>query len=72
MLHGANVLFDVCRVAGSVLTCFGFRFARCRAAGARTGRYLGAAAAVGVFLHVCLRTVSGVEAELRAESGRAL
>lgn len=55
-----------------LLTCFGFIFARCRACGAGTGRNLGAGAAVGDFLHVCLRVVRVVEAELRAESRRAL
>lgn len=53
-------------------TCFGFRLARCWAGGAGTGWNLGAGAAVWVFLHVCLRAVSGAEAELRAESCKAL
>lgn len=55
-----------------VFTCFGFRLARCGACGAGAGRNLGAGAAVGVFLHVCFLAVSGAEAELRAESRRAL
>lgn len=53
-------------------TCLGFSFARNWACGAGTGRNLGAGAAVGGFLHVCLRAVSGDEAELRLESHRAL
>lgn len=54
------------------LTCFSFTFSRRRACRTGTGRNLGAGAAAGVFLHAGLRAVSGVEAELRAESRRAL
>lgn len=54
------------------VTCLGFSFARNWACGAGTGRNLGAGAAVGGFLHVCLPAVSGDEAELRVESHRAL
>lgn len=54
------------------LTCLGFSFARKRPCRAGTGRNLGVGAAVGGFLHVCLRVVGGDEAELRVESHRAL
>lgn len=56
---------------GSV-TCLGFSFARNGACRAGTGRNLGTGAAVGGFLHVCLRVAGGDEAELRVESHRAL
>lgn len=54
------------------VTCLGFSFARNRACRAGTGRNLGTGAAVGGFLHVCLRVADGDEAELRLESHRAL